>query len=316
MGIIRFLKNQIRHDRNMKRLLNEQDESLRRMQSLLIDQKIHDLRELSFATKERGVSDERLCSHEVVVSLTSFGQRIFDVPLAIESIMQGTVKPNHIVLWLSEEEFKGKPLPRMLELQIERGLQVEFCEDIRSYKKLIPSLKMFPDACIITIDDDAIYGSDLVERMVFAHRDNPNAVCACRIHKVKLEKDHRPSSYLNWDHCIECYGESSNLFFPTTGGGVLFPPGCFSQDVFDQDVFMEICRNADDVWFYAMRLMTRVPVIQVYTGKPLGYFWSLPSEVLGALSTQNTNEINCGNDIQMRAVFEKYGLYEVLEEEG
>ncbi len=315
MGFIRYMKNMFRHDRNMKRLLNGQDESLKRIQSLFIEQRIQAFRELALATKERGVSDERLCDHEVVVSLTSFGQRIFDVPLAIESIMQGTVKPNRIVLWLSEEEFKGKPLPRLLELQIKRGLQVEFCEDIRSYKKLIPSLKMFPEACIITIDDDAIYGSDLVERLIFAHRDNPKAICACRIHKVRLGKDNRPLSYLNWDYCVECYGITSNLLFPTTGGGTLFPPGCFSQEVFNQAAFMSFCPYADDIWFYAMRLMSRVPVTQVYTGKPLGDYLAMPSESLGALSKQNTSADNCGNDIQLKAVFEKYCLYGMLKGE-
>lgn len=315
MGFIRYLNNQFRHDRNMKRLLNEQEETLRRIQSLFIEQRIQAFRELALTTKEPGVSDERLCDHEVVVSLTSFGQRIFDVPLAIESIMQGTVKPNRIVLWLSEEEFKGKPLPKILELQIERGLQVEFCEDIRSYKKLIPSLKRFPSACIITIDDDVIYGNDFVERFVFAHQEKPDAVCAGRIHKVKLVGESMPSSYLNWDYCVECYGATSPLLFPTGVGGVLYPPGCFTQEVFAQDVFMDICPYADDIWFYAMRLKNHVPITQVYTGKPQGYFMELPSGDLNSLSTQNTNAENCRNDIQLKAVFEKYCLYGMLKGE-
>ena len=143
MGIIKYIKNQFRHDRNMKRMLSEQNEELRQIRTLLMEQRIHAFREKTLMSKEMGISGERLCDNEVVVSLTSFGKRIYDVHLAIESIMQGTVKPNRIVLWLSEEEFKGKPLPRMLEMQKARGLQVEFCEDIRSYKKLIPALKQF-----------------------------------------------------------------------------------------------------------------------------------------------------------------------------
>ena len=281
----------------MKRLVSEQSESMKKIQSLLMDQRIHDYRENALISRERGVSNDRLCDHEVVVSLTTFGKRIFDVPLAIESIMRGTIKPNRIVLWLSGDEFKGKPLPKLLELQKARGLQVEFCEDLRSYKKLIPSLRLYPEACIITIDDDAIYGSDLVERLVFSHREKPNAICACRIHKVKLAQDGRPLSYLNWDHCVESSG-NSNLIFPTTGGGTLFPPGCFSQEAFNHKVFMDICPYADDIWFYAMRLMNDIPVTHVYTGKPSGY-----------------DEENCGNDNQLEAVFNKYSLYGLLSSE-
>ena len=312
MGIIRYIKNQFRHDRNMKRILAGQNEELRQIRTLLMEQRIHWFHEKTMMAKELGISEEPLCDHEVVVSLTSFGKRIYDVHLAIESIMQGTVKPNRIVLWLSEEEFKGKPLPRTLEMQKARGLQVEFCEDIKSYKKLIPSLKQFPEACIITIDDDAIYGYDLVERLVAAHIENPNAVCACRMHKVKLAEDGKPLSYLDWDWCVECYETNSNLLFPTTGGGTLFPPSCLCKEVFNRKVFMELCPYADDVWFYAMRLMSDTPVVQVFTGKPVGYFTELPSMNLEALSKENTDVENCRNDVQIKAVMDKYGLYRLL----
>ena len=314
MGLVRYLKNQFRHDRNIKRILTEQNEEMRQIRSLLIEQRIHELREKTLNSKEMGVSAERPCGHEVVVSLTSFGKRIYDTHLAIESIMQGTVRPNRIVLWLSEEEFKGKSLPRMLEMQKARGLQVEFCEDIKSYKKLIPSLKKYPEACIITIDDDAIYECDLVERLIAAHREHPNSVCACRMHKVKLGEDGKPLSYMDWDWCVECYDTNSALLFPTTGGGTLFSPGCFSLEVFNQKTFMDLCPYADDVWFYAMRLINGTPVVQVYTGKPLEYCMELPSGDLDALSHENTNKTNCRNDVQIKAVFERYNLYESLRD--
>lgn len=293
-------------------MLSEQNEELRQIRKLLMEQRIHWFREKSMTTKEMGVSEERLCDHEVVVSLTSFGKRIYDVHLAIESIMQGTVKPNRIVLWLSEEDFKGKPLPRTLEMQKARGLQVEFCEDIRSYNKLIPSLKQFPEACIITIDDDAIYGYDLVERFVTAHIENPNAVCACRMHKVKLAEDGKPLSYLDWDWCVEEYGKDSVLLFPTGVGGVLYPPHCFFQEMLNQEMFMELCPYADDVWFYAMRLLSRTPIVQVFTGKPFGYYTELPSMNEEALSKENTNVANCRNDVQLKAVMNEYNLYNYL----
>lgn len=313
MGLLKYIKNTFRHDRNIKRMLTEQNEEMRQIRSLLVEQRIHEFHEKTLNSREGGISDECLCNHEVVVSLTTFGKRIYDVPLAVESIMQGTLKPNRIVLWLAEEEFKGKPLPRMLEMQKARGLQVEYCEDIRSYKKLIPSLKQFPDACIVTIDDDAIYECDLLERLIAAHIDCTNAICACRVHKVKLDEKGNPLSYLDWDWCSEQFDNSSALLFPTTGGGTLFPPHCFTNDVLNQNAFMELCPDADDVWFYAMRLMSNASVIQVFTGKPSGYYMGLPSGEIDALSMDNTNAVNCRNDIQLTAVLERYGLYSKLK---
>lgn len=293
-------------------MLSEQNQELRQIRTMLTEQRMHEFREKSLTTRERGVSEDRLCEHEIVVSLTSFGKRIYDVHLAIESIMQGTVKPNRIVLWLSEEEFKGKPLPRMLEMQMARGLQVEYCNDIRSYKKLVPSLKKYPEACIITIDDDAIYECDLVERLVAAHKERSNAICACRMHKVKLGEDGKPLSYMDWDWCVEEYGKDSSLFFPTGVGGILYPPQCFSTEVFNQKVFLDLCPYADDVWFYAMRVLNDTPIKYVYAGKPGGNYMDLPSGDIDALSTDNTDAANCKNDVQLKAVMDKYDLYRFL----
>lgn len=300
----------------MKRYLDKEQKEIEKIQLKLeainLKMRVDSLLEKTLNSSARGVSDEKLCDSEVVVSLTSFGKRIFDTYLAIESIMQGTVKPNRIVLWLSREEFEGKALPRTLEMQKARGLEVKYCEDIKSYKKLIPSLQFFPESCIITIDDDAIYEYDLVERLVTTHWENPQSICACRMHKVKLGENYQPVNYLDWEWCVEEYGSTSCLHFPTTGGGTLFPPYCFTKEALDASVFMKICPYADDVWFYAMRLLNDTPVAQVYTSKPQGYFAELPSRNIDALSSKNTDPIECGNDKQLKAVFEKYNLYEKL----
>ena len=164
--------------REQQILLNEIN---RKVNEGRLQQRIDYLKDKTLNSTEKGVSDERYCEHEVIVSLTSFGKRIFDVYLAIESFMQGTIKPNKIILWLSENEFNGKMLPHTLQLQQVRGLEIKFCKDLRSYKKLIPSLKLYPDACIITIDDDVIYEYDIVERLVNAHLNDTHTICACRV---------------------------------------------------------------------------------------------------------------------------------------
>ena len=317
MGLVRYIRNQFRHDRNVKQALDRERWLLEGIKHAIyldsIQHRIDYLRGKVLNSTERGVSNERICDRELIVSLTSFGNRIYDVCLAIESIMQGTVKPNRIILWLSKEEFKKKALPKTLERQMRRGLQVEFCEDLRSYKKLIPALISFPDDYIITIDDDAVYEYDIVERLVNESHENPRSICACRMHKVKLDSDMRPMSYMDWDWCVEEYGNNSVLLFPTTGGGTLFPPSCFTEEVFNQSAFMELCPFADDIWFYAMRLMNNTPVTQVYTGKPEGYFIDLPSHGIEALSVENDSTMNCRNDLFLKAVFDRYNLYNKLQ---
>lgn len=312
MRLFRYIKNRLYHDNDTKRLL---EEGLRKMDGLyysmmnvVYQQRIDFLRGKTLSSIENGISEEKYCDYEIIVSLTSFGRRIYDVHLAIESIMQGTMKPNRILLWLSESEFGNRTLPITLQKQQERGLDIRFCEDMRAYTKLVPTLRAFPDSCIITIDDDAMYEYDIVERLVNTHLEHPEAVCACRIHKVRLDETGKPKSYLDWEMETEQCECNTSLLFPTGVGGVLYPPKCFPKEVFDQDVFMSICPYADDVWYYAMELLNGTPVVKTYTGKPC-YYMNLPSSTLDALSTQNVNVTNCRNDAQIKAVFERYNLF-------
>ena len=264
-------------------------------------------------SKERGVSDEKLCGEEVVVSLTTHGDRIHTVHLAIESIMQQTVLPNRIVLWLSEEEFRGKTLPVALRRQLDRGLEIAFCEDLRSYTKLIPSLKRFPGACIVTVDDDLAYSPDLLEKLILGHTGHPSDICAARVHRIVLDSKGRPVPYVDWDLCVEDGPEEDSLAFFTGGGGVLFPPGCFPEEVFNRDVFLEICGSADDVWFNAMRLLSGVKVTKVFSATPKGDFLALPSSQVKPLFARNRRS---GNDLAVAAVYGRYGLFGKLTGDG
>jgi hypothetical protein len=314
MGFIRFFRNWLRHDSIVRQRLDLQYHELYELHNMMQEDrkriKIDELREKTLCSTMKGVSDDLLCEHEVIVSLTSFGKRIYDVHLAIESIMQGSVKPNRIILWLSEEEFKGKPLPKTLEKQKNRGLQIEYCEDLRSYKKIVPTMEKYPDACIVTIDDDLMYEFDLLENLINTHCTNPEDICACRMHRITLDSDNRPNGYMKWQWMV-WPEDKSNLNFLTSGGGALFPPRCFVEEFFNREAFMSICPYADDVWINAMILMSGRQISKTYTHSKTGcdYVESYFKQD-DALSKENTNSSNCRNDIQLKAVCEKYNLYE------
>lgn len=319
MGLKRYLRNLFRHDRNTRQLFDELKTKVdsiphgeyiaRQVKENIRTQYMQDK---VMSTTEMGISSTKLCEHEVVVSLTTHGIRIHNVCLAIESIMQGSVKPNRIVLWLSEEEFKGKLLPISLQNQVKRGLQIEYCRDIRSFKKLIPSLKMFPEACIVTIDDDVIYDFDLVENLIKTHIENPTVVCANRIHRLELSENKMPISYIQWQWGINDYMPNKLNFF-TGVGGVLYPPNIFLQEVFNESVFMDICEFADDVWFNAMLMLNKVSIIKSYTHSLQGEDYVEISDVkYVGLCNENVNSHSCRNDIQIKAVWDKYKLNELF----
>ena len=73
--------------------------------------KVDELNQYVINSKRKGTTDSKIAETEIIVSLTTHSYRINDVYLAIESIMQGTMLPNRIILWLSEE-YKKDPLRR------------------------------------------------------------------------------------------------------------------------------------------------------------------------------------------------------------
>ena len=117
-----------------------------------------------------------------------------------------------------------------------------------------------------------------------------------------------PISYMEWDWCVNKY-DNNKLNFLTGVGGVFYPPLVFPEEVFNEQVFMDICRYADDVWFNAMLLLSGVPIIKSYTRSHLGEDYVEVSEVqYVGLCHANTNAADCRNDVQIKAVWEKYGI--------
>ena len=110
----------------------------------------------------------------IIVSLTTFPARINTVYKTVTTLLQQTVKPDILVLWLAEEQFPNKQLPENLINLEKYGLTIKWCKDIKSFKKLIPSLKEYPEDIIITLDDDYYYDKDLLKTLLEEHEKYPD----------------------------------------------------------------------------------------------------------------------------------------------
>ncbi len=264
--------------------------------------------------KESGVSSEKYCDHEIIVSLTTYGRRLHSVYMTIESIMEQTMKANRIVLWL-DKSFEGKRLPESINMLCKRGLEVSFCKDIRSYKKLIPTLCKYPNDAIITVDDDVIYNINMLENLIVPYIVNPKAIYCNRAHRILVDKIGNVLPYNKWEFETQKIG-CGNLFFPTGVGGVLYPPHSLDEEVKNEDVFFDICKTADDVWFKAMALKKGTPVCRVETHNIKGCEYMVDDEVQDmGLFNQNVGGESL-NDKQIASVFSKYDLYKLLKEEN
>ena len=219
--------------------------------------------------KEFGLNTSTQRNTQITVSLTSFPERIPTLHYTIESLLTQSLKPDNLILWLANEQFPNKEedLPKSL-LQLKNfGLSIKWCEDIKSYKKLIPTLSEYPDDIIITFDDDIYYDEKTVENLYNAYLNTPNAITTIRAFRVGFN-DKKQLSFLRskdviWDW--KNYQQPS-LYNTIIGcGGVLYPPHCLHSDILDKNKFMNIVPTQDDIYFWAMAVLKGTP-IQIING--------------------------------------------------
>lgn len=256
--------------------------------------------------KESGITNELYNTESFTISLTTYDKRIFDVYLTIESIMQQTLKANRIVLWLAEEDFNPNNIPETLKFQQKRGLTIKFCKDIRSYKKLIPSLKEYPNDVIITIDDDVIYNIDLLEKMIRSYQNDPQYIYFNRGHLITFNKNGSIAPYKYWKWQTN-ETRPSHLYMPTGVGGVLYPPGSFNEEVFNEEIFMTLCRSGDDIWFKAMSYLNNKQAKRIKTKSNLGEDYIENVKMQDIALAQINNGKN-QNDEQLKYVFAHYNI--------
>ncbi|MCE0733804.1 hypothetical protein LWH48_13570 [Halomonas sp. G15] len=245
--------------------------------------------------------EESIVKGELVLSLTTYSKRIHDVYLVLESIAQQTVLPNRVVLWLAEDEFDLDDLPVSIKSRISFGLEVRFCEDIKSYKKIIPAIGNFPESVIITLDDDVLYPRDTIEILLKNHKKNPNAIIGNRAHEITYRKGKiRP--YRKWKK--ETKNNNENIFL-TGCGAILYPSGSLHKDVIKKEIFTNICPYADDVWLFFMAKMNGTEIINAQ-GRDFRDFIEISNNYSVGLNKLNVDRGY--NDKQIANVISYYGL--------
>jgi len=238
----------------------------------------------------------------VIVSLTSFPERIRHVWIPIETIFRQSCPPEKVVLVLAEDEFPEKRLPRSILRQVGRGLEILWTKrNGRSYNKLIPVRQAYPNHTVVTIDDDVVYRPDLLSELLAASSAAPDAVIGHR-GRIMLYHEGKLAPYATWPKATE-YCVSEHLFL-TGVGGVLYPPSDLSGELLlDLDLAERLCPTADDIWFWAVARKTGVRLICLGDDRLDELLLQRWSRRL--LSVNSTDE---GNDQQLLNVIGYFGL--------
>ena len=239
--------------------------------------------------------------------MTSFPAAIPYAVQAVRSILDGSVLPDKLVLYLTFSQFGQKGIPEGLLEQARRNPVFEirdYGRDIRSYRKLIPALRDFPDSVIVTVDDDVSYHRNMLKDLLLLHEKIPGAVLAHRAKRMKPGSPYRLWKKYRWYDFVLKRIHSGFLNIQTGVGGVLYPPHSLKEEMIDEELFTKIAPTTDDIWFWAAAVANGTPVIPVPFGhnKPKGV--GKPRAL--SLKTSNFKSGEDRNAAALKAVLEQY----------
>ena len=110
-------------------------------------------------------------TERIIVSLTTWSKRIENIPVVLDTIFNQTMQPDFVVLNLAHDEI----IPIEIQQYIDsHNVEVNRVEDTKVYKKLIPTLKKYPNDCVISIDDDWLYPKEMIADFENIHKRHPD----------------------------------------------------------------------------------------------------------------------------------------------
>lgn len=208
----------------------------------------------------KGISDTQN-SPQIIVSLTTFPARIKTTHIAINTLLRQTLKPNKIILWLANEEFPNgiNDLPKELLQLRELGLTIEWCDNLKSYKKIVPALRKYPNDIIVTADDDMYYAEDWLESLYKSYLENPDYIHVQRAGYISVEENNfkiiPARDYLY--KTITTPGYYNKI---SSGSGCLFPPHSLHSDIFGKNDFLSVLPTQDDYYLWAMSVLNKTKI--------------------------------------------------------
>jgi hypothetical protein len=203
-----------------------------------------------------------------VVSLTTYGERLRSVHLAIESIAAGSLLPSRLILWIDNPADMERQ-PAGLRRLVDRGLEVRLSENYGPHTKYFPYL-LSEDRFhvpLVTADDDLLYSRWWLEGLVQANFEYPGAVNCYRAHRIHTSNG-AVAPYRSWKPCHSSRPDFSH--FATGVSGCIYPPAFLAHLKRAGDAFLGLCPKADDVWLHVNALRSGFRVRQIWS-RPLRF---------------------------------------------
>lgn len=237
----------------------------------------------------------------VIVTLTSIPSRLATIHLTLRSLLNQSMKPEKIVLWLHHDLASELPAS-LVELQGEI-FEIRYVDLTCSHRKLIHALDAFPNKTLVTSDDDLMYDHTWLERLYVEHQKFPADVITHECRKITRNGEGELLPYKQWPTIKEAGVVGMDLL-PIGYGGVLYPPDCLMPQATDVKRFMQLAPQADDLWFKAMSFLKGTRVRRSSSPEPK------PMPIIGSqkISLLKTNIREDGNRKQWQKIIDFFDI--------
>lgn len=207
------------------------------------------------------ISLKRKSHPRIVVSLTSYKKRFNTLDICVKSILNQTLQPDRLILYLSKEE-KYEDIPESVKKLEKYGLEIKFVEyDLKPHKKYYYAMQEFPNDIIITVDDDVIYDKHLIEYLWITHLKFKRSIIATRAHQITFTANGKINLYNNWNWTSKIEETPRMDLMPTGVGGILYPPHVLRKDLLNNKEKIEKYIKVDDLWLKNVEVLSNVSTV-------------------------------------------------------
>jgi len=195
----------------------------------------------------------------VIVNLTTTSHRLHLCSATIFSLIQQSLIPNKIIIWVSESSYlsdKGvSSIPEWVSFlngflnSKESLIEVKYTANTGPYRKIIPALRTFTvDDILVYADDDVIYGKDWLKKIITKFEMNDRRfVVAPRVRLIKKNILGINRGYNSYPICSSDSLLKDEYIITGVGGCAL----CTShiKDFFiSMNDYLDVAPTTDDLW--------------------------------------------------------------------
>lgn len=241
-------------------------------------------------------------NQKIILSLTSYPQRFSTLEVCLKSLLLQRLKPDKIIVWYDCED--AQITPRMREME-RYGVSFKHVElNLKAHKKYFYAMQEYKEDIVITVDDDVIYPSTMVQSLIKTHEKYPDCVCARRVHKIVYNSS-GIQPYNSWIDCCHSEKAPSEHLLATGVGGILYVPCLFTDNnMFDANQIIEYCLGADDIWLYCFERKLGIKVVWAPCIVEAGYVIKKAQKT----SLMNINTLQNQNDYYLNKVMGYLGV--------